>query len=142
MLCRIDLFPTDKQLAEAKIERHKKRVRAQTADLAEATAEVLSAFPSCVNELAFHPVRRWRFDHAWPTHMIAVEIHGGVHSGGHHVSADGFINDRHKMNEAVLMGWHVIEVTTDDVRNGNLEEWLTQAFERWGSLNVEGAQCD
>lgn len=142
MLCRIDLFPTDKQLAEAKIERHKKRVRAQTADLAEATAEVLSAFPSCVNELAFHPVRRWRFDHAWPTHMIAVEIHGGVHSGGHHVSADGFINDRHKMNEAVLMGWHVIEATTDDVRNGNLEEWLAKAFERWGSLNVEGAQCD
>ncbi len=102
----------------------------------------LVGFPDPTTELMFHPKRKWRLDFAWPTHMIAVEIHGGVHSGGHHVSADGFINDRHKMNEAVLMGWHVIEVTTDDVRNGNLEEWLTQAFERWGSLNVEGAQCD
>ncbi|WP_270808281.1 hypothetical protein [Aeromonas sp. QDB25] len=133
---------TDKERAEAKIEIHNKRVRAQTAELAAATAEVMSAFPSCVNELVFHPVRRWRFDHAWPTQMIAVEIHGGVHSGGHHVSAEGFINDRHKMNEAILMGWHVIEATTDDVRNGKLKEWLTKAFELWGNLNAEGAQCD
>ncbi|MGU5693137.1 hypothetical protein [Aeromonas veronii] len=140
--CSIALMSTDKERAEAKIEIHNKRVRAQTAELAAATAEVMSAFPSCVNELVFHPVRRWRFDHAWPTQMIAVEIHGGVYSGGHHVSAEGFINDRHKMNEALLMGWHVIEATTDDVRNGKLKEWLTKAFELWGNLNAEGAQCD
>ena len=46
------------------------------------------------------------------------------------------------MNEALLMGWHVIEATTDDVRNGKLKEWLTKAFELWGNLNAEGAQCD
>ncbi|MEA9426150.1 hypothetical protein VCX68_06265 [Aeromonas caviae] len=135
-------MPTDKQRAEAKIEIHNKRVRAQTAELARCTDELLSAFPERINELVFHPARRWRFDHAWPEHMIAVEIHGGVYSGGHHVGAEGFINDRHKMNEAALLGWHVIEATTDDVRNGKLKEWLTKAFELWGNLNAEGAQCD
>ena len=80
--CSIALMSTDKERAEAKIEIHNKRVRAQTAELAAATAEVMSAFPSCVNELVFHPVRRWRFDHAWPTQMIAVEIHGGFTLAG------------------------------------------------------------
>ena len=133
MFCRIDLMPTDKQRAEAKIEAHKKRVRKQTDELAQGTVDRLSKFPESVSELVFHPTRRWRFDHAWPDHMIAVEIHGGVYTGGHHVSAEGFINDRHKMNEAALLGWQVIEVTTDDVRNGNLEKWLTRAFELWGN---------
>ncbi len=136
MFCIIDLMPTDKQRAEGKIQVHNKRVRAQTDELARCTAECLRGFPESISELVFHPVRRWRFDHAWPELMIAVEIHGGVYSGGHHVSAEGFINDRHKMNEAALLGWHVIEATTDDVRNGNLTRWLTQAFSLWG------ARCD
>lgn len=132
MFCNISLMPTAKERTEAKIETHNKRVRSQTAELARCTAERLSQFPDCVNELMFHPTRKWRFDHAWPEYMIALEIHGGVYCGGHHVSAEGFINDRHKMNEAALMGWHVIEVATEDVTNGNLELWLAKAFELWG----------
>ncbi|HHQ4697453.1 TPA: hypothetical protein ACSP2Q_000096 [Aeromonas veronii] len=77
----------------------------------------LVGFPDPATELVFHPKRRWRLDYAWPTRMIAVEIHGGIHSGG-----------RHTLNEAALLGWTVIEVTPEHVKSGQLRAWLLTAF--------------
>lgn len=88
----------------------------------------LVGFPDPATELVFHPKRRWRLDFAWPTRMIAVEIHGGIHSGGRHTRGKGFIEDRAKMNEAALLGWTVIEATPEHIKSGQLRAWLLTAF--------------
>jgi hypothetical protein len=76
----------------------------------------------------FHPKRKWRFDYAWPTRMIALEVHGGIHSGGRHTRGRGFVEDRAKMNEATLLGWTVLEVTPEHIKSGQLRAWLLAAF--------------
>lgn len=88
----------------------------------------LVGFPDPATELVFHPKRKWRLDYAWPTRMIAVEIHGGIHSGGRHTRGRGFVEDRAKMNEATLLGWTVLEVTPEHIKSGQLRAWLLAAF--------------
>ncbi|RWT34356.1 hypothetical protein [Aeromonas caviae] len=88
----------------------------------------LVGFPDPTTELVFHPKRKWRLDFAWPTRMIAVEIHGGIHSGGRHTRGKGFVEDRAKMNEATLLGWTVLEVTPEHIKSGQLRAWLLAAF--------------
>ena len=86
-----------------------------------------------VVEFRFHPERRWRFDFAWPDKLVAVEVHGGVHRGGRHVRGTGFLNDREKMNEALVRGWKVLEVTTAGKHPATLysvefRQWLKTAL--------------
>ncbi|MDX7860240.1 hypothetical protein SJR95_09320 [Aeromonas caviae] len=99
------------------IEGLQNRVRAQ-----------LVGLPDPVTELIFHPKRKWRFDYAWPTRMLALEVHGGIHSGGRHTRGRGFVEDRAKMNEATLLGWTVLEVTPEHIKSGQLRAWLLAAF--------------
>jgi very-short-patch-repair endonuclease len=65
-------------------------------------------------EFRFHPKRKWRFDYAFPALKIAVEVDGGVWTGGRHINPDGYINDMEKLNNAAAMGWLVLRITTDD----------------------------
>ena len=51
-------------------------------------------------EYRFHPTRKWRFDAAFPSEKVAVEIEGGVWKYGRHNRASGFLNDMEKYNEA------------------------------------------
>ncbi len=37
----------------------------------------LVGLESPVLEYRFHPIRRWRFDGAWPARMLAFEVEGG-----------------------------------------------------------------
>lgn len=69
----------------------------------------------CVKEYKFHPTRRWRFDYAIPDHKIALEVEGGVWTGGRHTSPKGFLNDIEKYNTATLMGWRVFRTTPDEL---------------------------
>jgi very-short-patch-repair endonuclease len=79
-------------------------------------------------EHRFHKKRRWRLDIAWPDAKVAVEVHGGVYAGGRHTRGPGFTADREKMNEAQLLGWTVLEVTTEQVRSGQALEWVERAL--------------
>jgi len=63
-------------------------------------------------ELKFHPKRKWKFDFAWSKQKVALEIHGGVWSNGHHVRGQGFIDDREKVGAAQELGWIVLEYAT------------------------------
>ena len=67
----------------------------------------------CIKEHKFHPVRRWRFDYAIPTAKIAIEVEGGVWTGGRHTSPKGFLNDMEKYNTAAIMGWRLLRTTPD-----------------------------
>lgn len=69
----------------------------------------------CVKEYQFHPKRKWRFDYALPQHKIALEVEGGVWTGGRHIRAQGFLGDMEKYNTATLMGWRVFRTTPDDL---------------------------
>ena len=48
-------------------------------------------------EHRFHSTRKWRFDLAWPEHMIGVECDGAVYSGGRHVRGLGYSQDCEKL---------------------------------------------
>ena len=67
----------------------------------------------CIKEHKFHPVRKWRFDYAIPTAKIAIEVEGGVWTGGRHTSPKGFLNDIEKYNTATIMGWRLLRTTPD-----------------------------
>jgi hypothetical protein len=69
--------------------------------------------PALVEEYRFHPERKWRFDRALPDKLIAIEIEGGIHSGGRHTRGKGFTGDCEKYNQAVLLGWRVFRFTSD-----------------------------
>ncbi|MBP4034366.1 hypothetical protein [Aeromonas sp. PrichA-15] len=88
----------------------------------------LVGFPDPATELLFHPKRKWRFDYAWEAQKLALEVHGGIHSGGRHTRGRGFVEDRAKMNEATLLGWTVLEVTPEHIKSGQLRAWLLAAF--------------
>lgn len=75
-------------------------------------------------EYRFHPTRAWRFDYAWPTRHIALEVEGGLHIRGRHVRALGYLRDLEKYNEALRLGWRVLRVAPEWLRTGQAWTWL------------------
>ena len=63
--------------------------------------------PEPVREHRFHETRKWRFDFAYPSQKLAIEVEGGVWSGGRHTRGSGFTNDCEKYNAALMNGWRV-----------------------------------
>lgn len=77
-----------------------------------------SGLPKPVRELRFAPPRRWRFDFAFPDHLVAVEIEGGIYSGGRHTRGKGYEADCEKYNQAVAAGgWRVLRFTAGMLRD-------------------------
>lgn len=84
---------------------------------------------TCVKEFKFHPTRRWRFDYALPEHKIALEVEGGVWTGGRHTSPKGFLGDMEKYNTATLMGWRVFRTTPQELYSASTLAMLREAIE-------------
>ncbi len=63
-------------------------------------------------EYLFHDERRWRFDFAWPSIKLAVEIDGR----GRHQTVAGVRGDCEKHNEAIRLGWRVLRFPATDKR--------------------------
>lgn len=55
-------------------------------------------------EFQFDKERKWKFDFAFPSQRLAVEINGA----GRHQSFKGMTADYEKWNEAVRQGWRVL----------------------------------
>lgn len=66
-------------------------------------------------EWPFHTERKWRFDYARPDLKIAIEVDGGVFTGGRHSGGVGQVKDFEKMNNACALGWLVYHITPDDM---------------------------
>lgn len=100
--------------------------------LEDIAAEVIALFceefdyPLPDPEHRFHPVRKWRFDFAWPDMLLAVEIEGGTWANGRHNRAQGYEGDCEKYNAAVMVGWRVLRFTGDMVRDGRMAATLRQ----------------
>lgn len=101
-------------------------------DKADLLAAVLQTegFQDFEREHRFHPVRKWRLDFAWPQHQLAVEVEGGVWTGGRHTRGAGFVKDMEKYNEATLLGWRVFRVTPADIKSGKALELISRALNR------------
>lgn len=80
------------------------------------------------SEHRFHPTRRWRFDYAWPQIKLALEVEGGTWTGGRHVSGAGYSRDCEKYNEAAILGWRVLRVTTDMISSGAAFDQVERAL--------------
>ena len=78
-------------------------------------------------EYIFHPTRKWRFDFAWPSFLIAVEIEGGGEKGRHQ-RRNGFEGDAFKYNAAALLGWRVFRFTTPMVKSGAAIDTVREAL--------------
>jgi very-short-patch-repair endonuclease len=85
--------------------------------------------PAPEREWRFHPTRMWRLDFCWPGRKLAVEVEGGVWSGGRHTRGAGFIKDAEKYNAAAMAGICVLRFTTDQVRDGTAIATLKEAFQ-------------
>jgi len=68
-----------------------------------------------IKEYMFHKKRNWRFDYYFKPHKIAVEVEGGVHTGGRHVRGVGFMKDMEKYNEAACMGIFVLRAVPSEL---------------------------
>ncbi len=82
--------------------------------------------PRPEREWKFDTKRRWRFDYAWPQQMIALEVEGGVWSGGRHTRGAGFLKDMEKYNRAAVLGWRLLRVTPDKLVSFGTFEMLRE----------------
>jgi len=74
--------------------------------------------PRPVREYKFCRDRNWRADLAWPARMILLEVEGGRWTRGRHTRAEGFLDDMMKYNRATLMGYQVLRVTPEMIKDG------------------------
>lgn len=95
-------------------------------------AGVAEAFgvPEPVREYRFFPGRRWRFDYAWPDARVALEIEGGVWTGGRHIRPVGFLGDIAKYNTAAVEGWVVLRATPEMLTEQAIWELVRRALQR------------
>jgi len=63
----------------------------------------LSATP----EYKFHPTRKWRFDFCF-ANRVALEVQGGLFSGGRHSRGASLLKEHEKLNNAACMGYRVL----------------------------------
>lgn len=68
-------------------------------------------------EVIFHPERKWRFDFAIPSMMIAIEFEGIMSEKSRHTTVTGFSGDCTKYNEAAKLGWTVLRYTVLTYKN-------------------------
>lgn len=99
------------------------------AELALAWQIRAAQLPEPTTEARFDPIRRWRFDFAFPAHRVAVEVEGGSWSNGRHTRGSGFEQDCEKYNAAALGGWLVLRVTPRMVDDGRALSLIQEAIE-------------
>ncbi len=75
------------------------------------------------------PRRKFRWDFAWPSCWLLVEVQGGLYGGqGGHTSITGFSRDCEKRSLAAIHHWRVIECTGEQVHNGQALKWIEEAL--------------
>jgi len=88
----------------------------------------VAGLPEPTREFTFHPLRKWRFDFAWPELLVAAEVEGGIFSNGRHVSPAGFVEDCRKYNEAELLGWRVLRLPAPWIDSGEGLRYVEMAL--------------
>ena len=79
-------------------------------------------------EWPFHPTREWRFDYACPELKIAIEVDGGIFTGGRHSGGVGQLKDFEKMNNAASRQWLVFHTTPEDMHDLEFRKLVLEAM--------------
>ena len=90
---------------------------------------LLMGIPAPVPEYRFHPVRKWRFDYAWPASRVAVEVEGIFYRAGQgksrHQTGKGYAADMEKYNAATELGWRVLRYAPGKINYVQVKRILT-----------------
>jgi len=86
-------------------------------------------------EERFHDQRLWRLDFYLPEYRMAVEIDGGVWTGGRHTRGKGFEADCIKANHAIMAGIRLLRFSATQVKRGIAKAFL---FSNLGQKGREG----
>lgn len=108
----------------------KKAIGSIPSSLEAAYARILRGlkFPTAVREYRFDPIRKWRFDFAWPDQRVAVELDGGIWTKGGHSTGSGIMRDMEKSNAAQLSGWLVLRFSDKHLEDGSAIEQTKRAL--------------
>jgi len=77
----------------------------------------------------FHPTRKYRFDFAWPTIKIAVEVQG---YGAGHTSLPGMTQDYNRHLDAMLLNWKIVFLTSVHLKSDNVDTSLKRIAKLMG----------
>lgn len=83
--------------------------------------------PNPLREFEFMTTRGFRLDYAWPDFMVAVEVQGMVHR-----IKKRFLADVEKLAYAQILGWTVLLIAGQDIRNPRGVAWLETLLEQRG----------
>ena len=86
--------------------------------------------PLGVGQHRFVPGRQYRFDRAWPEQRVAVEVQGGIWTGGRHARGSGIAAECVKLSIAAALGWRVLPLTVEMIESGQAVELIRQALEQ------------
>ena len=78
-----------------------------------------AGLPRPVAEYRFAPPRRWRIDWAFLDAKIALEVQGGLFSGGRHVRGAALLKEHEKLNALAIAGYRVLFVTPQQFAAGD-----------------------
>ncbi len=83
--------------------------------------------PNPLREFVFMETRGFRLDYAWPDFMLAVEVQGMVHR-----IKKRFLADVEKLAYAKILGWDVLLIAGQDIRNPRGVMWLETLLQQRG----------
>lgn len=91
-------------------------------------------------EYRFYPLRKWRFDFAWPvvrepqgitgenSGALAIEIQGGMFTQGRHTRGGALRKEWEKLNMAAILGWRILYFQPDDIYKKATMEMIQRAL--------------
>lgn len=59
-------------------------------------------------EYRFDSFRKWRFDFAFLDGKVALEVQGGLFTGGRHTRGAALLKEQEKLNAAAVQGWRIL----------------------------------
>ena len=88
-----------------------------------------AGLPLGVGQYRFVPGRLYRFDRCWPERLVAVEVQGGIWTGGRHARGAGIAAECVKLSIAAALGWRVLPVTVEMIESGSAVDLIRQALD-------------
>lgn len=70
------------------------------------------------------PERRFKWDFAYVSHRLLIEVQGAVWVKGGHSTGTGINRDCEKLALATINHWYTIAVTKDQIRSGDAVAWI------------------
>lgn len=86
--------------------------------------------PMPTPEYRFHPERKWRIDYYFEQDgkKVALEVEGGVWTGGRHTRGSGYVKDVEKYNALTLAGIYLLRTFPDELHKKGTFEMVKAAL--------------